>query len=184
MPEWVKAAYGKGLIWFDAIKIVRGNVTYYNAFMDRVIQAIEKLAELLPNEDRRAEFAAKVLAEFEGAADIVVAGKSAQDGRPDWIEAHKQGVEVPEFVKKAFVAELADGTMHRGMFDRYKNLRRDFHAYQRHHKLPEWLASIPTKSEWDKQHPPAPLPAEEVKRLEREARRAQRHQRRAHSARP
>jgi tetratricopeptide (TPR) repeat protein len=109
------------------------------------------------------------------------AGRAKAEPRADWIEAHKQGIAVPEFIEKTFATELADGTMHKGMFDRYRNLRRDFHAHKRHHTLPEWLAAVPTQAEWNRQHPnrPEPLPVEEVRRAEREARRARRHQARA-----
>jgi hypothetical protein len=109
--------------------------------------------------------------------------RTEEPPRPDWIEAHKRGVEVPEFIEKTFAAELADDAMHKGLFDRYKNLRRDFHAYQRHHELPAWLKAIPTQKEWkDRQPPEAPAPlvplarTDDVRRYEREAKRA-RHQR-------
>jgi hypothetical protein len=146
------------------------------AFHALADEALKRLTIAEFREAIEEKLAAKVKIAMREATD-----RAKAEPRPEWIKAHKQGVQVPEFVKEKFAAELANGTMHRGMFDQYKNLRRDFHAYQRHHKLPEWLAAIPTKAEWDKHHPPAPLPAEEVRRLERETRRAQRHQRRAHA---
>jgi hypothetical protein len=33
--------------------------------------------------------------------------------------------------------------MHKGLFSRFENLRRDFYAYKRHHELPPELRSTP-----------------------------------------
>jgi hypothetical protein len=76
-------------------------------------------------------------------------GRTKEPPRPDWIEAHNRGVEVPEFIEKKFAAEIRNRSMHRGLFSRYENLRRDFYAYQRHHELPGWLEAIPTKEDWN-----------------------------------
>jgi hypothetical protein len=107
--------------------------------------------------------------------------RTKEEPRPDWIEARKQGKAVPDFIERAFAPELADDAMHKGLFDRYKNLRRDFHAYQRHHVLPEWLKAIPTQKEWTDRHPPVAVkptrpvrpgvPSDEVRRFNREAKR-------------
>ncbi len=104
------------------------------------------------------------------AAPEEAADNTEEIPRRDWIEAHKRGVEVPEFIEQKFAAQLADGTMHRGMFSLYKNLRRDFHSYKRSHALPDWLAAIPKKQSVE------PLEPAEVRRFEREAKRTRRHQ--------
>lgn len=93
------------------------------------------------------------VAELEEAADIYASAKAEQaraeaKPRPDWIEAHKKGIQVPEFIEDKFAAELANGAMHLGFLSRYTNLRRDLYAYKRHHELPDWLAAIPTQAAW------------------------------------
>ena len=113
------------------------------------------------------------------AAARETTGRAKEPPRSDWIEAHKKGVEVPDFIKQAFAAEIADGSMHKGLFSRYKNLRRDFYSYQRSNELPGWLKAVPTEKEWNALHPPKPVPLEELRRVERDAKRARRHQKRA-----
>jgi tetratricopeptide (TPR) repeat protein len=87
---------------------------------------------------------------IEHAAKETTGRRSKEPPRPDWIEAHKRGVTVPDFIERAFAAEIADRTMHKGLFSRYENLRRDFYSYQRSNELPDWLKAIPTQDEWDK----------------------------------
>lgn len=92
---------------------------------------------------------AKALKALQREAASRLATRAAVAPRPDWVKAHKQGVEVPEFIKDKFTAELARDAMHLGLLSRYTNLRRDLYAYKRHHKLPGWLTAIPTESEWN-----------------------------------
>lgn len=87
------------------------------------------------------DFAEKRKAERETTA------RAAEPPRPDWIEAHKRGVTVPEFIGEAFAVELREGAMHKGLFSRYENLRRDFYSYKRSNELPDWLKAIPKKSQ-------------------------------------
>ena len=75
--------------------------------------------------------------------------RAKEPPRPDWIEAHKRGVTVPEFIKDAFAVELRDGSMHKGLLGRYENLRRDFYSYKRSNELPGWLKAVPTQDEWN-----------------------------------
>jgi tetratricopeptide (TPR) repeat protein len=105
---------------------------------------------------------------------------------PDWIETrHKHGLKVlPDFIAEKFAAELGGGTMHRGLFSRYENLRRDFYGYQRSNELPAWLEAVPTEAEWNKRNPPKAVPAAEVKRVWRDAQRIRRQHQRAVDALP
>lgn len=92
------------------------------------------------------------LAQYRAALDAAsssAAAPSKAGPRPDWIEAHKAGVEVPDFIKDKYATELTDGAMHLGLLSRYKHLRRDLYAYKRHHELPDWLAALPKESEWN-----------------------------------
>ena len=100
--------------------------------------------------------------------------RAKEPPRPDWIEARKHGVALPDFIAEKFETELRDGTMTRALLNRYDKLPSDFYGYPRHHEMPEWLKAIPTKAEWDKRHPPEPVPVEELRRVEREAKRANR----------
>ena len=100
------------------------------------------------------------VAELDEAIDDKLAAKAAAhemttrataQPRPDWIEAHNRGVTVPEFIKDAFAVELRDGSMHRGLFSRYENLRRDFYSHKRSNELPDWLKAMPTKAKLNTQ---------------------------------
>ena len=99
---------------------------------------------------------------LEHAATETITSKERP--RPDWIEAHKRGVTVPEFIKDAFAVELRDGSMHKGLFSRYENLRRDFYSYKRSNELSDWLKAIPTQEDWNTRRlaelgrPPRPAP--------------------------
>jgi tetratricopeptide (TPR) repeat protein len=113
---------------------------------------------------------------FEEAAAKLTArettGRATAEPRPDWIEAHKRGVTVPEFIREAFAIELRDRSMHKGLFSRYENLRRDFYAYKRHHKLPDWLKAVPKESDWnDKQVAEGKMNIEAIRSGERERKR-------------
>jgi hypothetical protein len=93
---------------------------------------------------------AKLIDDFERTNGEVGASQPAKaTPRPDWIEAHKTGEEVPDFIKRAFAAELADGTMHKGLLSRYENLRRDYYSYKRSNELPDWLRAIPKEKDWN-----------------------------------
>jgi hypothetical protein len=128
------------------------------------------------------------VAELDEAIEDKLAAKAAarettagakKPAQPDWIEAHKRGVAVPDFIAETFKVELAEGTMHKGLFSRYENLRRDFYGYKRSNELPTWLEAIPTQDEWEKAHPqpvaipPRPVASDEGKRYSREMRRHQ-----------
>jgi tetratricopeptide (TPR) repeat protein len=168
-PKNFEAFGGRFIIFDDPLRKDIGRYFSYSK------EAMESAIDLNAAADSLGLSKERALHALEQAATEATRGRAKEPPRPDWIEAHKQGIEVPEFIEKTFPVELADGTMHRGMFDRYQNLRRDFHAYQRHHKLPEWLMKVPTKAEWDKEHAELLLP-DEVRRHEREAKRARRRQ--------
>jgi hypothetical protein len=105
------------------------------------------LARKVPSEKRHIAFdLLKTL--LDGAATETI---RRVKGTPHqhWIEAHKRGETLPDFIKRAFTTELANGTMHKGLFSRYKNLRRDFYSYKRSNELPDWLKAIPTQDEWN-----------------------------------
>jgi hypothetical protein len=70
--------------------------------------------------------------------------------RPHWKTARIGDETLPQFIKREFAAELADGTMTRAMLNRYDKLSSDFYGYPRHHEMPEWLKAIPTQDEWKK----------------------------------
>ncbi|HVA79761.1 MAG TPA: hypothetical protein VNF29_02430, partial [Candidatus Binataceae bacterium] len=82
----------------------------------------------------------------EGSREITSRGSA--EPRADWRDVRKGDEDVFQFVEREFAAELAAGRMHKGLLSRYKNLRRDFYAYQRHHELPRELRMIPKKQEW------------------------------------
>ena len=118
------------------------------------------LARKVPSEKRR--IASNLLKTLLDDAATETIRRVKGTSRQDWIEAHKRGETLPDFIKRAFTTELANGIMHKGLFSRYENLRRDFYAYQRHHELPGWLEAIPTKEDWntrrlaDLSQPPRP----------------------------
>lgn len=111
----------------------------------RIRYAREILSTVYPKERVR-----KLLKDLAAETTRETTKRAKETLRPDWIKARNGGVTVPEFIKKAFAAEIADGSMHKGLFSRYENLRRDFYGYQRSNKLPDWLKAVPTQEEWEK----------------------------------
>lgn len=105
------------------------------------------IARKIPSEKRR--IVSDLLKTLLDDAATETVRRMKETPRQDWIEAHKRGETLPDFIKQAFTAELADGTMHKGLFSRYKNLRRDFYSYKRSNELPDWLKAIPTQDEWN-----------------------------------
>jgi hypothetical protein len=115
------------------------------------------------------------LAAKASAREITARAKTPP--RPDWVEARARGVTLPDFIAEKFEVELREGTMTRAMLKRYDKLPADFYGYPRHHKMPDWLEAIPTKEDWLREHPAQkPVRTDEVRRYEREDRRARRHQ--------
>lgn len=118
------------------------------------------LARKVPSEKHR--IASNLLKTLLDDAATETIRRVKGTSRQDWIEAHKRGETLPDFIKRAFTTELANGIMHKGLFSRYENLRRDFYSYKRSNELPEWLKAIPTQDEWntrrlaDLSQPPRP----------------------------
>jgi hypothetical protein len=139
-------------------------------------EAIKYLASQVPDERKRPAVEAVLTDVFKAAGGVIARGEPAQmaEPRPHWKEVRRPGEELADFIEREFAPELAAGAMHRGLLSRYTNLRSDFYGYPRHHKMPEWMKAIPTQEEWNKAHPPEPVPPEELRRVEREARSAQR----------
>ena len=105
------------------------------------------LARKVPSKKRR--IASDLLKTLLDDAATETIRRMKETPRQDWIEAHKRGETLPDFIKRAFTIELANGIMHKGLFSRYENLRRDFYSYKRSNELPEWLKAIPTQDEWN-----------------------------------
>jgi hypothetical protein len=118
------------------------------------------------------------------AAAAETTDRAKEPPRPDWVEARAQGVALPDFIAEKFAPELREGTMTRAMLNRYDKLSSDFYGYPRHHKMPAWLKAIPTEHEWNKRHPPEPVPVGLRRYVQREAKRVQRRQKRASATHP
>ena len=112
------------------------------------VQTIEHFAVALEVPERRRNAFTKWVIRFLEAGDALL-GRRKKEALPDWIKARKRdGLKaLPDFVAEKFRVELADGTMSRALWSRYKDLRRDFYSFERSNRVPDWLANMPSGSE-------------------------------------